>query len=87
MAALLAFHWVPFAVVWAALRRNGEPWSSIGVDWGWFVRRKYWVGGVLLVLAAAAFAAPAGEPPALVRLRVYSNRGVEVSSRHALSGL
>ena len=29
----------------------------------------------------------AGEPPALVRLKVYSIRRVEVPSRHALSGL
>ena len=51
--ANMAFHWIPFAMVWIALRRNRESWTSIGVDWGWFVRGWVWVGLVLAALVLA----------------------------------
>ena len=30
------FHWIPFLFILLALKKNNEPWSSIGVDWTWF---------------------------------------------------
>lgn len=54
----LAFHWIPFAFVWLALKKNHQPWSSIGVDWGWY-RRWWWIfATILAALVAAAFLAP-----------------------------
>lgn len=55
---LLAFHWVPFALIAWDLRRKGEAWSTIGVDWGAFVRQRYWCYAVLGLLVAAAFVMP-----------------------------
>ncbi|HKQ46626.1 MAG TPA: CPBP family intramembrane glutamic endopeptidase [Phycisphaerae bacterium] len=55
---VLAFHWVPLGFVWLALKKNREPWSSIGVDWRWY-RRWWWVfATILAALIAAAFVAP-----------------------------
>lgn len=56
--AALAVHWVPFAFVWLALRRNNESWASIGVDWGWFVRWWWVFGAIFVALVAAAFVMP-----------------------------
>lgn len=56
--ANLAFHWIPFAAIWLALRKNGEDWHSLGLDWGWFARRKIWLGLLLAALVAAAFVLP-----------------------------
>lgn len=49
-------HWVCFAFVAWALRRNGETWQSIGLDWSWLARYRIpLLGGlVLLVLAACS---------------------------------
>ncbi len=59
----LAFHWVPFGLVWLALAKSREPWTSIGVDWGWF-RRWWWVfAGILAALGAAAFIMPGAHYP------------------------
>lgn len=54
----LAFHGLPFLAVWTALRRNGQPWSSIGVDWGWFRRWWWFFAGLMAVLVATAFIVP-----------------------------
>src|SRR5262245_40314511 len=56
--ANLAFHWIPFALIWLALRKNGESWNSIGLNWEWFTERKIWLGLLIAVLAAAAFIMP-----------------------------
>jgi membrane protease YdiL (CAAX protease family) len=54
----LAFHWVPFAFVAAALWKNNQRWSSIGVDWSWFNRHRVWFLGLACFLVVAAFAMP-----------------------------
>src|SRR5688572_29339972 len=56
--AILAFHWIPFAFIWLALRKNGEDWKSIGLDWDWFSKYKIWLGGLIVILVAAAFVMP-----------------------------
>jgi membrane protease YdiL (CAAX protease family) len=56
--AVLAFHWIPFALILLALRKNGEDWKSIGLDWNWFARHKIWLGGLIVILVAAAFIMP-----------------------------
>lgn len=56
-AGLIA-HWVPFLLIWLALRRNGESWQSIGLDLAWFRRRWLWFAGLGVVLVAAAFLMP-----------------------------
>lgn len=48
--ANLAFHWLPFALIWPALRKSGENWESSGLDWNWFARRKGWFVLLLVVL-------------------------------------
>lgn len=56
--ANMAFHWVPFGLVWLALRGNGEGWSSIGVDWAWFWKLRWLFGAILGLLGVAAFLMP-----------------------------
>lgn len=56
--ANMAFHWIPFGVIWLALRRSGETWASIGVDWGWFRRWRWPVAAVLGLLVLASIAMP-----------------------------
>jgi membrane protease YdiL (CAAX protease family) len=56
--ALLLFHWIPFGAVWWALRREGESWSSIGVDWSWFWRRRWIFAAVLGLLVMASLVMP-----------------------------
>lgn len=54
----LLYHWIPFLFIWHALRKNNEPWSSIGVDWSWFFKYKNWFIGLVAVLIASAFILP-----------------------------
>ena len=56
--ANMAFHWIPFALIWLALAKNQERWSSIGVDWSWFNKHRIWFGGLFILLVLAAFVAP-----------------------------
>jgi membrane protease YdiL (CAAX protease family) len=56
--ANLAFHWIPFALIWLALTKNSERWDSIGVDWSWFVTHRLWFGALLVALIAMAFLMP-----------------------------
>lgn len=56
--AIMLFHWLPFAFVWLAIRRGGEGWASIGIDWGWFRRTRWWMGAVVVLLVSAAFVMP-----------------------------
>jgi membrane protease YdiL (CAAX protease family) len=56
--ANMAFHWIPFALIWLALVRNNERWTSIGVDWNWFVGHRVWFGSLLVFLVAMAFIMP-----------------------------
>ena len=56
--ANMAFHWIPFGLIWLALAKNREPWISIGVDWGWFYNYRVWFGGLIILLIAMAFVMP-----------------------------
>jgi membrane protease YdiL (CAAX protease family) len=56
--ANMVFHWIPFALIWLALRKNGESWQSIGLDWAWFAKHKLWLGLLVAVLAVASFVMP-----------------------------
>lgn len=53
------FHWIPFLFIWYALKKNGETWSSVGVDWSWFYRHRLWFIALFAVLTAASFVLPA----------------------------
>lgn len=57
--ANMAFHWIPFGLVWWTLRQERQPWSSVGVDWGWFQRSQWWWIGILSGLIAGALFLPA----------------------------
>lgn len=54
----LLYHWIPFLFIWHALRKNNESWSSIGVDWTWFLKHRNWFAGLLIALIASAFIFP-----------------------------
>jgi len=56
--ANMLFHWLPFALIWLAIHRTGEGWKSIGVDWGWFWRVRWWAGTLFVLLAIAAIVMP-----------------------------
>ena len=56
--ANMAFHWIPFGFVWLALRKNQEGWSSIGLNWNWFLEHKVWFGLLIGFLAIMAFVMP-----------------------------
>jgi len=53
-----AFHWIPFLFILLALKKNNEPWNSIGVDWTWFSTYRVWFGLLLVTLIVAAFILP-----------------------------
>lgn len=55
---ILFWEWMPFGVLYWALRRSGRLWSEIGVDWGFFVRHRIAFLGALAGLTVAAFMAP-----------------------------
>ncbi len=57
--ANMVFHWVPFALIWFTLRHERQPWSSIGVDWMWFWRKRWWIGIAIGVLGLASIWMPA----------------------------
>lgn len=56
--ANMAFHWIPFGFVWLALRKNRESWTSIGLDWGWFLRNRVWFALLIGFLVIMAFVMP-----------------------------
>jgi membrane protease YdiL (CAAX protease family) len=57
-AWILFWEWMPFSVLWWALRRNGHLWSEIGIDWSFFVRYRIAFLAVLAVLTITAVMAP-----------------------------
>ncbi|MBH0052494.1 CPBP family intramembrane glutamic endopeptidase [Pseudoalteromonas sp. SWYJZ19] len=54
----LLFHWIPFLFIRHALIKNNETWSSIGVDWSWFLKHKSWFVGLFTILIISAFVIP-----------------------------
>lgn len=54
----LLYHWIPFLFIRHALIKNNETWSSIGVDWSWFIKHRNWFIGILTALIVAAFILP-----------------------------
>ena len=58
-AWILFWEWMPFGVLWWALRRSGRPWSEIGLDWSFFVRYRIAFFIVLAGLTITAVMAPA----------------------------
>lgn len=56
--ANMAFHWIPFALIWLALGKNHERWVSVGVDWSWFDKHRIWFGSLILLLIIMAFGMP-----------------------------
>lgn len=56
--ANLAFHWIPFGMIWLALRKNQEDWISIGLDWSWFLKHKALLGLLIGALIILAFVMP-----------------------------
>ncbi|CAM3685264.1 CPBP family intramembrane glutamic endopeptidase [Rheinheimera salexigens] len=54
----LFYHWTPLLFIWYALAKNNESWSSVGVNWSWFAKHKYWYIGLLVVLVISAFIVP-----------------------------
>ena len=68
---ILLWQWLPFCVAWWALVRSGRPWSTYGVDWGWFRRHRRPLLAGAALLAVCAFAAPrywyGTSPPAVAR--------------------
>lgn len=68
---ILFWEWSPMAVLWWAMRRGNRPWSEIGIDWRFFVRRRIILISVWTILVALAIAAPHflyhGKTPAVSR--------------------
>ena len=62
-SVLIASHAPVFALTWLAVARAGG-WRSIGLDWGWFARRKITLLIIALALIASAWFAPAWLYPA-----------------------
>jgi membrane protease YdiL (CAAX protease family) len=58
IASNLFYHWIPFLFVWYALVKNNESWHSVGVDWSWFVRYKFFFITLVVVLVLSAFIVP-----------------------------
>lgn len=52
------YHWIPFLFIWYALVKNNERWCSVGVDWSWFVRYKFFFITAIAILIIAAFIVP-----------------------------
>ena len=57
-SSALAFHVAALLPIWYALKRNGETWATCGVDWTWFYKHRWAIGGALCALIGAAFALP-----------------------------
>jgi membrane protease YdiL (CAAX protease family) len=55
---LLLFQWMPFLFVVVMLRKTNSAWSTLGLDWRWFVRHRFFLIVVLVVLVMAAFVMP-----------------------------
>ena len=52
------YHWIPFLFIRYSLIKNNETWSSIGVDWTWFLRYKNWFIALFSILIISAFILP-----------------------------
>ena len=57
-AWILFWEWLPFGVLWWALRRSGRRWPEIGLDWSFFVRYRIALLAVLAAFTTTAVMAP-----------------------------
>jgi membrane protease YdiL (CAAX protease family) len=57
-AWILFWEWMPFGVLWWALRRKSRAWSEIGMDWSFFVRYRTVFLATLAAFTIAAVVAP-----------------------------
>lgn len=57
-AWILFWEWMPFGVLWWALRHHGRLWSEIGIDWSFFVRYRIAFLTILAALTITAVMAP-----------------------------
>jgi hypothetical protein len=57
-AWILFWEWMPFGVLYWALRRRGRVWSEIGIDWSFFVRHRIAFLTALAGFTVAAVLAP-----------------------------
>jgi uncharacterized membrane protein len=52
----MLYHWVPFLFIWLAIYKNNEKWASIGINFEWYLRYKFWfICFVASVIGAAIF--------------------------------
>ncbi|MFL2840507.1 MAG: lysostaphin resistance A-like protein [Pseudohongiellaceae bacterium] len=52
------YHWIPFFFIWLAIYKNKEKWSSIGINFGWYLKYKWWFICFILALILAALFLP-----------------------------
>ena len=68
---LLLGHWVCFGICAFALAHEPTGWRAIGLDWGWFSKRKFWWVITFGAMALAAVVMPGvlygGETPDVMR--------------------
>lgn len=57
-AWILFWEWMPFGVLWWALRRSGRQWLEVGVDWSYFIRHRAVFSVAMMICVAIAFALP-----------------------------
>ena len=55
---ILFWEWMPFGVLWLALRRSGRQWQEVGVDWSYFVHHRTVFFIAITSFIAIAFTAP-----------------------------
>jgi membrane protease YdiL (CAAX protease family) len=55
---ILFWEWMPFGVLWWALRRSGRQWLEVGVDWNYFVRHRTAIVMTMLIFIIVAFMLP-----------------------------
>jgi len=54
----MLYHWIPFFFIWLAIYKNKEKWSSIGINFGWYLKYKSWFICFILILILAALFLP-----------------------------
>lgn len=57
-AWILFWEWMPFGILWWALRRSQREWADIGICWGFFVRYRFAFLASIVVFTVTAIMAP-----------------------------